>query len=187
FRQRVCWALAFARPNAGSNKLARIAMIAITTRSSMSVNATLRRETFGFIKILAPDSKHGNGVLARVKVETRGLRARLSFLPGAWAASGTGVPSVAPNQKLTGGTPVPLQIGCPSPLRSFSLPADARRRARPLIEKRQKIADFLQTQPIQQTLGHERRGLGSNRANPAPWNAVDLLPVGQSNGVVVLF
>jgi hypothetical protein len=39
FKQAVCLALAFAFANAGNNMLANMAMIAITTNSSMSVNA----------------------------------------------------------------------------------------------------------------------------------------------------
>ena len=38
-RQRVCWALALARPKAGRSIPARMAMIAITTSSSMRVKA----------------------------------------------------------------------------------------------------------------------------------------------------
>src|SRR5438067_2451922 len=42
-RQAACWALALARARAGNSIAARIAMIAITTRSSIKVKAARRR------------------------------------------------------------------------------------------------------------------------------------------------
>jgi len=42
FTQLICWALAFALPKAGNNIAARIAMMAITTSSSINVNPPCR-------------------------------------------------------------------------------------------------------------------------------------------------
>jgi len=42
FKQDICWPFDFARDNAGSNIAARMAMIAITTKSSINVNPACR-------------------------------------------------------------------------------------------------------------------------------------------------